>query len=240
MAQHYSSLDFDPSLFPHHSDPYYASPARQSDQIPSSQLLPSFPDDGISFASATSVQHPTRDTTRSATRITIAHPYARLYAKKDGSKRRKIWNHVLEKQLFSPQELSTMGAPHRRTIYIASLEAHIDRLHNQLLGIGLYPIPFERLEPYRGLNSKTAKSMVAGLQHDATVLKVKLLELERSNTYIRKLLGTHNSSKMSLSHPSALSAMALEADIRRHSVDVSGMGMGVHAGHTSIDHFHRS
>lgn len=52
---------------------------------------------------------------------------------------------------------STMGAPHRRTIYIASLEAHIDRLHNQLLGIGLYPIPFERLEPYRGLNSKTAK-----------------------------------------------------------------------------------
>ncbi|KAF8560415.1 hypothetical protein BDR04DRAFT_994622, partial [Suillus decipiens] len=61
------------------------------------------------------------------------HPYARLYAKKDGSKRRKIWNHVLEKQLFSPQELSTMGAPHRRTIYIASLEAHIDRLHNQLL-----------------------------------------------------------------------------------------------------------
>ncbi|KIJ68375.1 hypothetical protein HYDPIDRAFT_56443, partial [Hydnomerulius pinastri MD-312] len=127
-----------------------------------------------------SVEHPARDTNRAASRINIAHPYARLYAKKDGSKRRKIWNHVLEKQLFSPQELLTMGAPHRRTIYIASLEAHIDRLHNQLLGIGLYPIPFERLEPYRGLNSKTAKSMVAGLQHDATHTKLKLLELERS------------------------------------------------------------
>lgn len=50
-----------------------------------------------------------------------------------------------------------MGAPHRRTIYIASLEAHVDRLHAQLLSIGLYPIPFEKLEPYRGLNSKTAK-----------------------------------------------------------------------------------
>ncbi|KAG1757501.1 hypothetical protein EDB19DRAFT_1623115 [Suillus lakei] len=127
-----------------------------------------------------SVEHPSRDNSHRASRFTIAHPYARLYAKKDGSKRRKIWNHVLEKQLFSPQELSTMGAPHRRTIYIASLEAHIDRLHNQLLGIGLYPIPFERLEPYRGLNSKTAKSMVAGLQHDATHTKLKLLELERS------------------------------------------------------------
>ena len=94
---------------------------------------------------------------------------------------------------------STMGAPHRRTIYTASLEAHIDRLHNHLLGFGLYPVPFSRLEPYRGLNSKTAKvrqlcsmfitifplelviqSMVSGLQHDATQSKLKLLELDRS------------------------------------------------------------
>jgi hypothetical protein len=92
-----------------------------------------------------------------------------------------------------------MGAPHRRTIYIASLEAHVDRLHAQLLSIGLYPIPFEKLEPYRGLNSKTAKvrrpgpslvrsfstfgpqqSMVAGLQNDTSHTKLKMLELERS------------------------------------------------------------
>lgn len=100
--------------------------------------------------------------------------------------------------------------------------------------------------------------MVAGLQHDATHLKLKLLELERSvrnppsvvsvtaylisqqNTNLRKLLGTHNPSKSSLSHPSAPSTMALEADVRRHSVDVSGMGMGVHAAYTSINHLHRS
>lgn len=94
---------------------------------------------------------------------------------------------------------STMGAPHRRTIYMASLEAHIDRLHNHLLSFGLYPVPFSRLEPYRGLNSKTAKvrqlrrmfitifphelviqSMVSGLQHDATQSKLKLLELDRA------------------------------------------------------------
>ena len=94
-----------------------------------------------------------------------------------------------------------MGAPHRRTIYIATLEAHIDCLHAQLLAIGLYPVPFERLEPFKGLNCKTAKvspfcvtfsisfannqcrtlqSMVAGLQHDASHVKMKLLELERA------------------------------------------------------------
>ncbi|KIJ21688.1 hypothetical protein PAXINDRAFT_95211 [Paxillus involutus ATCC 200175] len=229
--------------------PSYSFPQKTYDPQPVPDLkagilqtppaISSFPDDGITFSpSPRSVEHPARDTDRTAGRITIAHPYARLYAKKDGSKRRKIWNHVLEKQLFSPQELSTMGAPHRRTIYIASLEAHIDRLHNQLLGIGLYPIPFDRLEPYRGLNSKTAKSMVAGLQHDATHIKLKLLELERSSTNLRKLLGTHNPAKSSL--PSPLSAMALEADVRRHSVDISGIGMGIHTGHGHANHLQRS
>jgi len=37
--------------------------------------------------------------------IQIAHPYARLLAKKDEVKRRKIWNHALEKFIFSAYEL---------------------------------------------------------------------------------------------------------------------------------------
>ncbi|EEB88532.1 hypothetical protein MPER_13581, partial [Moniliophthora perniciosa FA553] len=61
------------------------------------------------------------------------HPYARLQGKSKEGKRRKIWNHALEKYMFTPYELSTLGAPHRRTIYMASLEAHIDNLHAQLL-----------------------------------------------------------------------------------------------------------
>ncbi|KAI0304879.1 hypothetical protein BC826DRAFT_978739 [Russula brevipes] len=131
---------------------------------------------------------------RSPSQIVIAHPYARLYAKKNatGAKRRKIWNHALEKSVFSAHEIATMGAPHRRTIYIATLEAHIDCLHSQLLAIGLYPVPFERLEPFKGLNCKTAKSMVAGLQHDASHVKMKLLELERANHGLRNILKTRN------------------------------------------------
>ena len=50
-----------------------------------------------------------------------------------------------------------MGAPHRRMIYTASLEAHVDRLHDQLASYSLAPVPPEKLEPYRGLNAKTAK-----------------------------------------------------------------------------------
>ena len=36
----------------------------------------------------------------------ITHPYARLYSKKNGAgKRRKMWNHALEKLVFTPQEM---------------------------------------------------------------------------------------------------------------------------------------
>ncbi|KAF9270280.1 hypothetical protein L218DRAFT_952445 [Marasmius fiardii PR-910] len=123
-----------------------------------------------------------------ATRATIGHPYARLIAKKEEVKRRKVWNHVLEKHIFTPYELSTLGAPHRRAIYLTSLEAHIDELHTQLIGLGYWPVAFDQLERYKGLNSKTAKSMVAGRQHEATLARLKILELQRANENLEKEL----------------------------------------------------
>jgi len=81
-----------------------------------------------------------------------------------------------------------MGAPHRRTIYIASLEAHIDSLHAQMISLGFFPVDYEKLEPFKGLNSKTAKSMVSGLQHDVSHTRLKLLELDRANENLRKML----------------------------------------------------
>jgi len=164
------------------------SPPVESFGPPAPSLLPP-PDVQSQFSGVA-----TSCSSRSPSQIVIAHPYARLYAKKNttGAKRRKIWNHALEKSVFNAHEIATMGAPHRRTIYIATLEAHIDCLHAQLLAIGLYPVPFERLEPFKGLNCKTAKSMVAGLQHDASHVKMKLLELERANHGLRNILKTRN------------------------------------------------
>ncbi|THV04880.1 hypothetical protein K435DRAFT_850425 [Dendrothele bispora CBS 962.96] len=124
----------------------------------------------------------------SAARENVLHPYARLYAKKDDAKRRKVWNHALEKSIFTTLELSTVGAPQRRTIYIASLENHVDQLHSQLLNLGFWPVSFDRLEPFKGLNSRTAKSMVATLQHEVSQTKLKLLELQRANDSLERQL----------------------------------------------------
>ena len=68
---------------------------------PAPSLLP--PPDVQSHFSGISTSCPSR----SPSQIVIAHPYARLYAKKNatGAKRRKIWNHALEKSVFSAHEM---------------------------------------------------------------------------------------------------------------------------------------
>jgi hypothetical protein len=68
---------------------------------PAPSLLPS-PDVQSHFSGVR-----TSCSSRSPSQIVIAHPYARLYAKKNatGAKRRKIWNHALEKSVFSAHEM---------------------------------------------------------------------------------------------------------------------------------------
>lgn len=68
-----------------------------------------------------------------------------------------MWAHIFEKNIFTEEERAQLTAPARRIIYTASLEAHIDRLHKDLSQAGLFPLTPEQLEPYHGLNSKTAK-----------------------------------------------------------------------------------
>ncbi|EIW77179.1 hypothetical protein CONPUDRAFT_62316 [Coniophora puteana RWD-64-598 SS2] len=116
-----------------------------------------------------------------ADRLSFAHPYARLDARKDRSERhRKIWNHVHEKRIFSPEDILSISTPDRRVIYFASLEAHVDRVHNRMLELGYFPVLPKRLEPYSGINDKIVKGMVAGLQYEAYQMSLKIRELDRS------------------------------------------------------------
>ena len=55
---------------------------------------------------------------------------------------------------------STLGSPYHRGIYIASFEAHVEHLYAQLLSMGLYPIPLEKLQCHHRLNLTTTKVRV--------------------------------------------------------------------------------
>ncbi|KAI0723572.1 hypothetical protein C8Q76DRAFT_855800 [Earliella scabrosa] len=114
-------------------------------------------------------------------RAALVHPYHRINKKKaDSTRHRRIWSHPLEKLIFAPDELLDMRTPYRRTIYTATLEAHIDELHDQLLRRELFPVTAEQLHAYSGLNSTTTKTMLSGLQYDAVQLRVEIIELQRA------------------------------------------------------------
>ncbi|KAI0713810.1 hypothetical protein C8Q76DRAFT_590384, partial [Earliella scabrosa] len=107
-------------------------------------------------------------------------PYVRVNSRRgDTERRRKMWNHALEKRIFTSDELLNMTAPARRTIYKASVEAHIDQLHEQLQQSGISPVCLNTLEAYQGLNSKLARSMIAGLQHDIANVRFEILQLDQ-------------------------------------------------------------
>ncbi|KAK0486079.1 hypothetical protein IW261DRAFT_776277 [Armillaria novae-zelandiae] len=103
------------------------------------------------------------------------HPYLIIEARK----RRKAWDHVLEKAIFTSDEIFNESAPKRRKVYVSSLEAHVDALHDQLLQLGLWPVPAKELERLRGLNCRTAKSMVAKLHHNVVLMQTKISQYEK-------------------------------------------------------------
>jgi len=80
-------------------DHHYYSPSSSDSASSQCAELPLLPEQG-------SLQEPRSYFTQSSSRrLRIAHPYARLLAKKDDTKRRRIWNHALEKFIFNPYEL---------------------------------------------------------------------------------------------------------------------------------------
>ncbi|KAJ6610064.1 hypothetical protein B0H10DRAFT_1812431 [Mycena sp. CBHHK59/15] len=113
------------------------------------------------------------------------HPYSPPGEKRERKAKaktpRKMWPHALEKLCSTIRSCATtLGVSNRRPIYQASLEAHIDRLHAFVLNPDFYPVTVAELDQFKGLNTKTCKTMVAGLQHDVTMAHEKLLEMQRS------------------------------------------------------------
>lgn len=106
-----------PSFLPHSTRRYQppeqgyhslcADPPHASQNSHTSASSYRFPDNEQSHGFTETVS------TTSGTHSALAHPYARIFAKKGTPKRhRKIWNHALEKSLFSAHELYVFRLSH--------------------------------------------------------------------------------------------------------------------------------
>ncbi|KAI0716861.1 hypothetical protein C8Q76DRAFT_576397, partial [Earliella scabrosa] len=96
-----------------------------------------------------------------------------------GSGRRQVWFHKFETLIFTPEEIESMSVVKRRPIYMATLEAHIEILLQQLGDMGVAVVSPEELDVYHGLSRVLAKAMICGLQDDIVRLEHELAMLDR-------------------------------------------------------------
>ncbi|KAI9460871.1 hypothetical protein BJY52DRAFT_1260979 [Lactarius psammicola] len=89
---------------------------------------------------------------------------------------RKALQRVLEESIgFSPTDPDTISSHDKKRYYLECLEQYITYLHDQLRLVGHEPIPLERVSTYRGLTSRSIRTMLVNTQnvlkktHDETI-----------------------------------------------------------------------
>ncbi|KAH8998979.1 hypothetical protein EDB86DRAFT_793592 [Lactarius hatsudake] len=89
---------------------------------------------------------------------------------------RKALQRVLEESIgFSPTDPDTISSHDKKRYYLECLEQYITYLHDQLRLVGHDPVPLERVSTYRGLTSRSIRTMLVNTQnvlkktHDETI-----------------------------------------------------------------------
>lgn len=93
---------------------------------------------------------------------------------------RKALQRVLEESIgFSPTDPDTISSHDKKRYYLECLEQYITYLHDQLRLVGHDPLPLERVSTYRGLTSRSIRTMLVNTQnvlkktHEETIAEEK-------------------------------------------------------------------
>ncbi|KAF8271386.1 hypothetical protein EI94DRAFT_1698141 [Lactarius quietus] len=79
---------------------------------------------------------------------------------------RKALQRVLEESIgFSPTDPDTISSHDKKRYYLECLEQYITYLHDQLRLVGHDPLPLERVSTYRGLTSRSIRTMLVNTQN---------------------------------------------------------------------------
>ncbi|KAI0002018.1 hypothetical protein BJV77DRAFT_970721 [Russula vinacea] len=108
-------------------------------------------------------------------------------AEKKVETQRKALQRVLQESIgFSPTDPDTISSHDKKRYYLECLEQYITYLHEQLHLVGHEPVALERVSTYRGLTSRSIRTMLVNTQnvlrktHEETIVEeenfLKLLD----------------------------------------------------------------
>ncbi|OAX42387.1 hypothetical protein K503DRAFT_710765 [Rhizopogon vinicolor AM-OR11-026] len=120
----------------------------------------------ISTALHSPLAHPTqRAHSQSSERGIEAPAPARPAASKAESQRKARQRAIAEEIGFTPTDPDTISSHEKKRHYLECLEHYVLYLHDQLHLVNTAPLPFERVSTYRGLSSRSIRTLLVHMQN---------------------------------------------------------------------------
>ncbi|KIK94916.1 hypothetical protein PAXRUDRAFT_827529 [Paxillus rubicundulus Ve08.2h10] len=129
-------------------------------------------------------------------------------ANKTESQRKARQRAVAEEIGFTPTDPDTISSHEKKRHYLECLEQYVLYLHEQLRLVQTLPLALERVSTYRGLSSRSIRTLLVYMQNTNKNL--------HESTLVEERVFLDLSTQVMAAHNAGL-------PLRRHSVDVVGM-----------------
>ncbi|KAG8219865.1 hypothetical protein J3R82DRAFT_844 [Butyriboletus roseoflavus] len=128
---------------------------------------------------------------------------------KSESQRKARQRAIAEEIGFTPTDPDTISSHEKKRHYLECLEQYVLYLHEQLRLVQTAPLALERVSTYRGLSSRSIRTLLVHMQNTNKTL--------HEGTLVEEQVFLDLSAQVMAAHSAGL-------PLRRHSVDVAGPG----------------
>jgi len=89
---------------------------------------------------------------------------------------------------FIPTDPDTISSHEKKRHYLECLEQYVMYLHQQLELVGSQPVPLERVADYRGLSSRSIRTLLVHMENTTRRLNIRTLDEEQRFIALRDLV----------------------------------------------------
>ncbi|THH30059.1 hypothetical protein EUX98_g4113 [Antrodiella citrinella] len=134
------------------------------------------------------------------------------------NQRKAYFRSVADNVHFQPTDPDSITSHDKKRHYLECLEKYILWLHEQLRLVGKDPVSLERIASYKGLNSRSIRTMLVHMQDEAKKLNEQILEEEQDFLDLQEQIVARN-IPVNIQMP----------EVKRNSVAAPMMGLNINA-----------
>ncbi|KAF9044778.1 hypothetical protein BDZ89DRAFT_1109019, partial [Hymenopellis radicata] len=172
LAQQPAILSMDPAFPPLNYD-YETQPPPFSQQFCATKPLTTFPTPSEMLSDFSMGQSPPKPSSSPGSRSFLP-PVERTESARKARRRA-----MAENLGFLPTDPDTISSHEKKRHYLECLEHYVVYLHEQLKLVGAQPVALERVSNYRGLSSRSIRTLLVHMEHTTRKLNLQRISEEQ-------------------------------------------------------------